>query len=341
MSEQMLAGVFVSEGVLEVRQRPIPHLQNPDDVLIRIEGCGLCGTDLHILAVPPGVPATPGVTLGHEFLGEVVDVGSAVRHLSVGDRVVVDANLKCGLCRYCRKGLINHCENWMTLGIHIDGGFTRYAVAPQRALHPLSKEVPFEDAVWTELLSCVVASTDRVAIQPGQTAAVIGAGPVGVLHGMLFKAAGAQVIISDVAPMRLGMARKAGLDVMVNVKEASLAEAVADLTAGMGADVVVDAVGSQFQTCLDVVARRGVVSLFGMDERAHPPVQQNTITRHEITVFGSYVGYYTFPRAIQILERGVIKPSVLISHMLLIDEMLAGVEAARQREAMKVVITPA
>lgn len=340
MTDQMLAGVFVKEGELEIQARPIPQLESADDVLIEIEGCGLCGTDLHILSTPPGIEATPGVTLGHEFLGEVVDVGSNVQEFSIGDRVVVDPNLKCGSCRYCRMGLVNHCENWTTLGIHIDGGFTSYAVAPGRALHPISQEVPFEDAVWTELLSCVTASADRIAIQSGQTAVVIGAGPAGLLHGMLFKAAGARVIISDIAPMRIQMAGKAGLDVTVNVESESLAEVVADLTDGLGAGVVVDAVGSQFHTCLEVVAKRGIVALFGMDERAYPPIQQASITRDEITVFGSFVGYYAFPRAIQILERGVIKPSILISHMLPVDQMLKGVEAARRREAIKVVVQP-
>lgn len=341
MTDEMLAGVFVQEGQLSVRPRPVPQIGRPDEVLIEIEGCGLCGTDLHILAVPPGIEAEPGVTLGHEFLGRVVDTGADVAEFSVGDRVVVDPNLKCGVCRFCRMGLTNHCENWTTLGIHIDGGFTRYAVAPQRALHPISKDVPFEDAVWTELLSCVTASTDRIAIQPGQTAVVIGAGPVGALHGMLFKAAGGSVIISDVAPARLEMAAQAGLDVTVNVKEESLPDVVADMTDGLGAEIVVDAVGSQFPMCLEVAARRGIVALFGMDERAQPPLQQHTITRNEITVFGSYVGYNAFPRAIEILEQEVIKPSILITHLLPLDRMLDGVEAARQREAMKVVVTPA
>src|SRR3990172_1150908 len=161
MTNTMLAGVFAREGVLELQERPIPSVHSGADVLIEVEGCGLCGTDLQILGRPPGHNATPGVILGHEFLGEVMAAGANVKHVSVGDRVAVDPNLKCESCRYCRMGMGNHCENWTTLGIFLDGGFTRYAVAPQRALHPISKHVPFEDAVWTEVLSCVAASTDQ------------------------------------------------------------------------------------------------------------------------------------------------------------------------------------
>jgi len=336
----MLAGVFVEEGVFEVQERPVPQIQQPDDVLIKVEGCGLCGTDLHILSTPAGHPATPGAILGHEFLGHIVEVGSNVNAFQVGQRVVVDPNLKCGVCAACRQGMENQCENWTTLGIFLDGGFSNYVTAPQRALHPISEQVAFEDAVWTEILSCVVASSDRIAIQPGQTAAIIGAGPVGVLYGLLFKAAGAKVIISDVAPPRLKLAKDVGVDVIVDVQSESLHEAVESHTHNRGVDVVVDAVGTQIQTCLDVAGNRGIVALFGMNSNAQPPVSQYHITRKELTVFGSYVGDHAFPRAIQMLESGAIQPSALVSHNLTVDKMLEGIEAAQRGEAMKVVVTP-
>ena len=119
----MRAAVFVDEGICEIQDRPLPKITQPDEVRLAVEVCGLCGTDLHILATPPGHPATPGTILGHEFLGHIVEVGSQVSAFDVGQRVVVDPNLKCGVCRFCRRGLGNHCENWTTLGIFCDGGF--------------------------------------------------------------------------------------------------------------------------------------------------------------------------------------------------------------------------
>src|SRR5690606_12313006 len=134
--------------------------------------------------------------LGHEFVGSVVDIGSAVDEVREGDRVTVAPNLTCGKCRQCKAGRSNHCERWTTIGIHRDGGIARYVVAPERAVHKISQHLPLTEAIWIEPLSCVVNGTDTLAIQPGQTAVVIGAGPIGALHGLVFKAAGARVIIS-------------------------------------------------------------------------------------------------------------------------------------------------
>jgi threonine dehydrogenase-like Zn-dependent dehydrogenase len=335
----MIAGVFARQGVLEIQDRPEPRLVNPDDVLLEVEAAGVCGTDLHILSDPPGHPATPGTILGHEIVARVAEVGKEVRTIKLGQHVTVDANLKCGLCRPCKRGKQNHCENWTTIGIFRDGGFANYVVVPERALHPMSDLVALEDAVWTELLSCVMGSTDRVAVQPGQTAVVIGAGPAGMLHAMMFKAAGAKAVIADVAPFRLNLAQQVGL-IPINVKEISLKNAVMDMTDAWGADVVVDAVGSQFQTCLDIVATGGTVSLFGMNTHATPAVAQNLVTRKELTVFGSYVGYYVFPRAIEVLESGAIKPSQLITHDLTVEKLPDGIAAARDGAAMKVMVRP-
>jgi threonine dehydrogenase-like Zn-dependent dehydrogenase len=340
MATMQQAGVFLREGVFEVQDRKIPTLPAPDWVLIENEGCGVCGSDLHALSVPAGIKATPNTVLGHEFIGTIIELGSAVTTVKIGDRVAVAPNLTCGLCKQCKLGQSVHCENWTTLGYNMDGGFARYTVAPERSLHLVSKELPFEEAAWIEPLSCVVNGTDQLAVQPGQVAVVIGAGPVGTLHAMMFKAAGATVILSDVAPVRLEAAKKGGIDYVVNVKSQRLRDVVMDLSDGLGADVVVDAVGNQFASTIEVAARRGKVSVFGMNEHARPEVKQHDITRHELKVFGSFVGAHTFPRAIKILERGVIKPSSLVSMTIPIDDIKTGINAARAGEAVKVLVTP-
>ena len=336
----MLAAVFKKRGVLEIEDRPEPGELADDEVLLVVEGCGVCGTDLHILSDPPGHPATEGVILGHEIVARIADKGAKVREFDKGTRVLVDANLKCGICPPCRKGKSNHCKNWTTIGIFLDGGFTRAVKVPQKALHPLRDDVPLKEAVWGEILSCVIGSTDRVRIQPGELAVVIGAGPAGMMHTMLFNAAGAQVILADVSNKRLEFARSAGIRRTINPGDTNLRDYVGDLTAGEGADAVVDAVGNQFGVCVDLVARGGTISLFGMNTQARAGIPQCDITRKEVTIVGSYVGRDTFPRSIAVLESQVLNLSGLVSHDICVAELPDAIQAARKGKAMKILVRP-
>jgi len=150
MAHNMPVPVFMGEGRLEMQERPTPQIKNPDDVRLRVEACGLCGTDLNILAVPPAHKAEVGTVLGHEFVGTVEAVGAGVKYVREGDRVVVAPRLHCNQCRYCRRGLANQCENYKTLGIHRDGGLAPYVVAPERALYKISRDVALDDVVFAE-----------------------------------------------------------------------------------------------------------------------------------------------------------------------------------------------
>jgi threonine dehydrogenase-like Zn-dependent dehydrogenase len=336
----MLAAVFKRRGVLEIEDRPQPKGLTADEVLLEVEGCGVCGSDLHILSDPPGHPATEGVILGHEIVARIIDKGAAVREFATEARVIVDPNLKCGICSFCRKGQPNQCKNGTTIGIFLDGGFARFVKAPQKALHPIRDDVPLKEAVWGELLSCVLGSSDRVRIQPGQVAVVIGAGPAGMLHARLFDAAGAEVILVDVANERLNFARSAGITKTVNPKETPLEKYIVELTSGEYADAVVDAVGNQFAACLGLVARGGIISLFGVNAHAMPPIPQYDITRKEVTIVGSFVGRNKFPRSIAVLESGVLDLSRLISHEVGITNLPKAIQDARAGRAMKILVRP-
>ena len=335
----MLAAVFEGQGKLNLKRVAVPSLATSEDVLLEVEGAGICGTDVHILEVPPGHPATPGAILGHEYVARVLEVGEAVTHFKPGDRVVVAPNLYCGLCPACQQGRPNQCADFTTLGIYLNGGFAKYNVAPERALHKIADSVPIEDAVFTELLSCVVGGTGRVRLQPGETVAILGAGPVGLMFAVFFKAAGAgKIILSDVAPYRLKLAQDAGFDV-VNAKEKDSTAYIRERTAG-GADVVVDAVGSLFSQAIDVAAVGGKVVLFGMNQTAKPAVSQYDITRKDLTVYGSFIGINTFPTTIKMLESGVLKPSIFLTHKYPLAEIEKGFAAMRAGQAIKVLILP-
>jgi threonine dehydrogenase-like Zn-dependent dehydrogenase len=336
----MLAGVFKREGVLSLEERKLPQITKPDEVLIRVLAAGICGTDIHILATPPGHPATPGKIMGHEYVGEVVEVGEGVRTLQIGDRVVVDPTITCGICRYCQMGSPNLCEEMTTLGIFLDGGWTSYSVAPARALHKISKHVSPEIAVFGEPLSCVINGCEKIKVQPGESVAVLGAGPMGQLFIQVLRAAGAGKIIAvDLSEYRLEYAKRSGATMLVNPKRENVEETIRRETE-IGCDVVVDCVGSLFDQALTLVRRGGQILLLGMNQHATPPIRQHDITRYEVSVKGTYISRFSFPKVIQILEAGVLRLDQLISHRVGLHEIDIGLEAMRKGEAIKVIVTP-
>jgi threonine dehydrogenase-like Zn-dependent dehydrogenase len=320
------AAVLADVGTLAVQERAEPTLGADDEVLLDVEACGICGTDLHILSRPPSHPANVGVVLGHEFVGIVAKVGSAVRGVAPGDRVAVAPNLWCGECSWCRRGFRNQCENGTTYGIFIDGGLAPRVTVKARACHPLSKELPPHVAALTEPLSTVVHGARQANVFPGESAVVIGAGPIGAMFCGLLDAAGATVTAIEPTPERARLARELGAVEVVSPDQ------IEDLTA----DVVVDTVGSQLATALRLVARGGRVLLFGMNTQARAEVAQSQITRDEVTIFGSYVGQDVFPVAIRLLEQRRIPFERLVTHTVSVDELPGAVEELRAGRALKV-----
>jgi threonine dehydrogenase-like Zn-dependent dehydrogenase len=334
----MRVPVFVGDGRLEIMERPMPKITKSDDVLIAVEACGLCGTDLNILAVPPAHKAAPGTVLGHEFVGTVSETGDGVRHLKAGDRVVVAPRLVCGLCRYCRRGLFNQCEDYRTLGIHLDGGLAPFCIAPERASFRIRRDVPLDDAVFAEVLSCVLDGTTRVPIQPGESVAILGAGPAGLLFAKMYRASGAgTIIMADIAPFRLQFAAQHGADILINTVEQDAEMAVRQATE-LGADVVVDAVGSLMPLAIKLARRGGRVILFGLQQHAIQSLSQYFITRHTLTLYGAFVGVNTFPLVVQMLESRKVRPSELITHRLPALDVAQGLDAMRAGTTMKVIV---
>lgn len=334
----MYVPIFKGEGRLEYEERPIPPIEQPSDVLVKIEACGICGTDLNILAVPPAHQATPNIIIGHEGVGLVEAVGPGVTTLCPGDRVVIAPRLTCGQCRYCRRGLDNQCTHYSTIGTTIDGAFAPYLRAPERALFKISPNVPRDDAVFFEPLSCVVGSVARAPIQAGDNVAIIGAGPMGLLFAQMYRTLGAgKIIVADVAAYRLSFAEEIGVDVVLNPAQVDLPRMVQDITE-LGADVVVDAVGNQMGTAVKLARRGGQVVLFGLRPHDNPPVNQYTITRYDLTIHGTFVGLNPFEQTIQLLESRRLQPSALITHRVPLSELAHGVKLMRSGQGMKVLV---
>ncbi len=340
MSEKMQAVVFHGAGRWGIEEVPRPRITADDDVLLKVDCASICGTDLHILADPPGHPATPGSILGHEYVATVIDAGDKVQHVQIGDRVVIDPNITCGWCDYCRSGITNMCENMTSLGIFRHGGLAEFNLAPARALHKIHRDVPTERATLSEPLACVLPAVEKAAPMPGESVAILGAGPIGLLFLLYFKLAGAgKVILIEPVEFRRRAAQRLGADVVLDPKTQNSTAEVKALTR-VGADIVVDAVGILFPEAMELVRRGGRIILFGMNEQAERPVNQNTITRYEISIFGSYIQRTAFPKVVRSLEAGLLPVEKLVTHKLKLPRVGEGFEALRAGEAIKVVVEP-
>jgi threonine dehydrogenase-like Zn-dependent dehydrogenase len=334
----MQAFVFEGSGQLSLQDRPMPVLARPDDVLIAVEACGICGTDVQILNVPPGHPATPGTILGHEFVGRVQAAGSSVDASLVGRRVIVDPDPKCGSCTSCRAGRPATCSNIVALGIFRDGALASHVIAPESACHPISDGVPADIAALVEPLACVMNGTNRAAVRPGESAVVFGAGAIGCLFTAVLSASGASpVIVVEPRTERGAVALALGASVVVTPDDLSArrAELLPD-----GADVVVDAVGSVLAQAIDIAAQSGRLVIFGMNSNARPPIHQTVITEKGLTIMGSYITNFTFPPAIKLVESGVVDLRPLISASLPLARTAEGIAMLRSGQATKVIITP-
>ena len=316
-SRTMPAAVLADAGRLEIAERPVPALEGAGDVLLDVEACGICGTDLQILG--GGHPATPGVILGHEFAGTVAEVGEGVEGVEPGQRVVVAPNVSCGECAMCRRGSRNQCERFTTHGVYVDGGLAPHVRVPASACHPISPALPAHLAALVEPLSTVVHGVRQARPFAGETALVLGAGPIGLMFVALFRLAGLRVGVVEPSEDRRELARRLG------------AEAVDG-----PADVVVDAVGSQLGPALDRVAKGGRILLFGVDARSRTEIAQERITRDELTIIGSFVGQDVFPDAIRLVEGGRLDLEPLVSHRIALEELPAAVEELRAGHAVKV-----
>ena len=332
----MKAMVFEGEGRLELKEVDLPKIRKPHEVLLKVDCVGICGTDLHILSVPPGHPATAGAILGHEYVGTVVEVGSEVSHLQKGDRVVVDPNLTCGVCEECRRGHPNWCGQMTTLGIFINGGMAPYNVAPVKALHPIDKKVPIQTAVFAEPLSCVVNAGSRIHTQPGQSALILGGGPIGLLFIQYLRAKGIQPIsVMEQIPLRITCAKTLGTSHILNPEEGDI-ETQAKQIMPKGYPLVIDAVGSFFQLATRLVAKGGEILLFGMNEQSRQEVQPYFLTRHEITIYGSFISKGTFPPAVTLLESGLLNVERMVTKTLPLEDIKEGFELMRAGKAIKI-----
>jgi len=338
LKTKMRAAVFEGNGALSIKEVDAPRILKRDDVICAVEMCSICGTDVHIMSVPPGYIAKPGTILGHELVAKVVEVGDGVRNLKVGDRVVTNPNDYCGVCAYCQRNLPNLCENIIPMGIDADGGFAEYVRVSEKVAHRIAHDLPPEIAAYAEPLACAVHASSRIPMNPSDSVLIFGAGPIGLLFVQIMKARGASpVIVSEPVALRRDYATRSGASYVIDPTKEDVTAFVIAKT-GIGADYAVDAVGSQVWEGVKAVRKGGTVLLFGFNAKAKPTVEQHQITNREVSVLGTWLANDAFPRAVKILESGALDLRPMITHILPLEKTHEGIEILRRGEGIEILI---
>ena len=345
--------VFKKPGVYAYEDRPKPKIVNDDDVLIKVLGVGICGSDLHILMDPPMHPAKPDIIFGHEYCGEVAEIGPAVTGLKPGDKVIVDPHPPCGHCNQCRSDRPGQCETlycqqdtpWfehgITRGIFQDGALTSFTCVTAMSVYKIAKDTPYELATLAEPLSCVGYAIEKLDIQAGDTVCILGAGPMGLLFTAMAKANGARkVIVSEPHEYRREKSLACGATRVVDPTKEDLKQVCLDETDGLGVDHCIEAVGQLLQTAIDVVRPSGKVIMFGHDETATPNIRLADIVRKEVSIYGGFLGKYYFEKTGHIIESGILPLEEIVSHTFPLSEYQKGLDLLRAGKALKVVIYP-
>ncbi len=332
------------EPGLWLEEVEIPEVK-PGWVLIKVLRTSICGTDLHIYKWDHWSQnrIKPPLTIGHEFVGEVVEVGEGVFRIKPGDIVTAETHVVCGICEFCRTGKAHVCKNTRILGVDINGTYAEYVVLPEENLVH-AEGIPLEMASIMEPFGNAIHTVMESPIR-AKTVAVLGSGPIGNMAIALAKAFGASMVIAtDIKPFRLELAKKMGADVTINVAEENLYERVMELTKGRGVDTVLEMSGapSALQDALKIVVPEGQVTILGIPSDDVSLDVANGIVMKGITVRG-IIGrkmYETWYQAVALLEKGVVDLSPIITHVIPLEKYEEGFKALFEGKAGKVVMKP-
>lgn len=344
----MKAAVFEGVENIVVREVPIPECKE-DGMLVKVEACGICGGDIRNYhnGLRAGVKSQ---IMGHEIAGIVEEVGDRVTRFKVGDRVAIAPDVSCGVCYYCKRGLVNLCVDHKMLGTHWPGGFAQYVYLPPEVLsrgfvEKLPEDMSFDDAAMAEPASSVIACQEYNNVSLGDTVVIIGDGPIGCLHIEIARARGASKVIM-VGLDKIDLARQFNPDYLIKNTDADkTVQEVLDITNGLGADIAICAVPvtKPQQQAIDMVRKRGKVVIYGGVSKKNPmtTLNSNTIHYNELSV----VGAFSYPatgleKAIKFIHEGRISAPKYVTKKVTLDSVVEGMKYSEQGKALKVVIKP-
>lgn len=339
----MKAAIFKKPGLIEVEEKNLRPLKD-DELLIRVKACGVCGTDIHIFHGEEGsAPVTPPIILGHEYSGEIVEIGSGIEDFKIGDRVAVDPNMYCGKCVYCRDGKSHLCNHLEALGVTVDGGFAEYCIVPASQAYLFPQTLDFEEAAMVEPLACCLHGIDNIGIKAGQSVAILGGGAIGLLMLQLAKLQGASfIMVSEPLESRRKLALKLGADVTANpLDEDLLSTALPHIPEGF--DVVIESAGKAvaIQQAIQIARKGASILVFSVSSPdAKLDLYPIDLFKKELTIKGSFINPGTHRRALSLIASGKLNVKDLITHQYGLDGMAEAIRMQASPEAVKVIVKP-
>ena len=347
----MRAAVYY--GIRDIRLEEVPTPQiNDREVLIKCRAAAICGTDLRIYNYGHSkIPAGTKVILGHELAGDVVDLGAKVTAIKNGMRVFIAPNIGCGKCYLCLQGFYHLCSDYQAIGLPVDGGFAEYVKIPERAVEQgaileIPEALSYEEAALNEPMACVYNGFKRCPAEPGDTVLIFGAGPIGIMHIMMTKLAGAsKIIVSEISAERLKRAGSLGADVLINPQTQDVAKIVFDETGGKGADLIITACPSaQVQKIAPHLASlHGKINFFGGLPRGEDEISLNTNLIHykELILTGSHGSdTYHCGMTLDLQASGKINLKPLITNKFPLSQIKQAFESALTGQGLKTIIYP-
>lgn len=339
----MKAAVFLGTGRIEIRDIEIP-VPEKNEVLLKIIGCGVCGTDAHIYSGSLNVARSP-VVIGHEITGQIETVGADVKRFRAGQVVSVDPVIACGTCEFCHTGRTNLCANQTTIGYVRNGGFAQYMVVPVTHVYPIAPEVGLKGGILVETLACVLNGFDRLELTAGKSVLILGAGTVGCLWNQLVKRTPSiKLLQTEIVPFRARLARELGADYVINPQETDLSGVVTSFCPD-GVDYIIDATGdaAAIQQALPLVRKGGTFMIFGIcPKEAQIQLSPFMVYQQEMKIIASKMPPQTLDRAVKLIEAGFIDYEKITSKIMRLEDIgdaLEMFEKARN-EALKIAIDP-
>lgn len=340
MNDQFMRVMWAEKpNELELRHVPIKEVRD-NEVLIKVGYCGICPWDLRAFSGLSSSVAFPRV-LGHELAGIVAETGENVKIIQPGQRVVPDMGIKCGVCKACRSGRENRCQNphFQQYG----GGYADFIRVPEKNVHIISNQsTSLKAAAFTEPLACVVRGQEMLHLMPNEVELIAGLGPIGLMHLQVAKVFGARVIASDPIPERLVKAEELGADWTINPTETNVSKFIDEVTSGWGIDAAVVTVGSArlVEDIIPNLAPGGRLNIFaGIYPKDQLEIDPNIIHYNELIITGSADSTsLNMNLALNLIESGQINTETLISHVLPLEKLGEGLEIVKNREGLKVML---